>query len=195
MFAMSEKVRVFFGKVRWYEIKTSVTPTIMLHILRRAMATAAAAARPYPFSKTALIRPEPFVPPPAALKQGKGLMPYLYKNLPSPQKQLMLRNLFSRHSPKQLYPGSIITVTADHAPMTFTGVLMAIRRRGPDTSILVRNIIQRTGVEMQFFVNSPHVKDIRVIQKPPKGRMRRAKLYYLRDAPDKMSALAGNKKY
>jgi large subunit ribosomal protein L19 len=48
---------------------------------------------------------------------------------------------------------------------------------------------------MQFFVNSPHLKEIKVLQKPPKGRMRRAKLYYLRDAPDKMSMLAGNKKY
>jgi ribosomal protein L19 len=154
-----------------------------------------AAAKPYPFSKTALIRPEPFIAPPAALKQGKGLMPYLLKSLPTPEKQQMLRTLFSRQSNKQLYPGSIITVTADHAPVTFTGVLLAIRRRGPDTSFVVRNIIQRTGVEMQFFVNSPHVKDIKVLQKPPKGRMRRAKLYYLRDSPEKMTALAGNKKY
>ncbi|KAJ7667784.1 hypothetical protein DFH06DRAFT_1126503 [Mycena polygramma] len=158
----------------------------------RSMSTA---AKTYPFSKTALILPEPYVAPPAALKQGKGLMPYLLKSLPTPEKQQMLRQLFSRSSRYQLYPGSIITVTVEHAPMTFTGVLLAIRRRGPDTSFVVRNIIQRTGVEMQFFVNSPHLKDIQVIQKPPKGRMRRAKLYYLRDSPEKMSMLAGNKKY
>ncbi|KAJ7507535.1 translation protein SH3-like domain-containing protein [Mycena galericulata] len=152
-------------------------------------------AKPYPFSKTALILPEPYVEPPAALKQGKGLMPYLAKSLPTPEKQQMLRNLFSRQSRSQLYPGSIVTVTVDHAPMTFTGVLLAIRRRGPDTSFVVRNIIQRTGVEMQFFVNSPALKDIKLLQRPPKGRMRRAKLYYLRDSPEKMSMLAGNKKY
>ncbi|KAJ7937265.1 translation protein SH3-like domain-containing protein [Mycena leptocephala] len=151
------------------------------------------AAKTYPFSKTALVLPEPYVAPPTALKQGKGLMPYLSKSLPTPEKQQMLRHFFSRQSRTQLYPGSIITVTVEHAPMTFTGVLLAIRRRGPDTSFVVRNIIQRTGVEMQFFVNSPHLKEIKVLQKPPKGRMRRAKLYYLRDAPDKMSMLAGNK--
>ncbi|KAJ6599293.1 translation protein SH3-like domain-containing protein [Mycena vulgaris] len=167
----------------------------MLILQRGGCRLLSTAVKPYPFSKTAIIRPEPYVAPPAPLKQGKGLMPYLLKSLPTPEKQQMLRSLFSRGSSKQLYPGSIITVTADHAPMTFTGVLLSIRRRGPDTSFIVRNIIQRTGVEMQFFVNSPHLKEIKLLQRPPTGRMRRAKLYYLRDAPDKMSSLAGNKKF
>lgn len=149
---------------------------------------------PYPFSKTALIPPAPPVPPPKLLRQGKGLMQYLQTSLPTPEKQVMLRKLFSRHSYTRLYPGSILTVTLDYAPTTFTGVLLSIRRRGPDTSFVVRNIIQRTGVEMQFFVNSPHLKDIKVVQKPPKGRMRRAKLFYLRDSPEKMSMIAGNRK-
>lgn len=87
-----------------------------------------------------------------------------------------------------------MTVTLDHAPTTFTGVLLSIRRRGPDTSFILRNIIQRTGVEMQFFVNSPHLKDVKLVQKPPKGRMRRAKLFYLRDSPEQMSMIAGHRK-
>ncbi|KAF7313618.1 Mitochondrial ribosomal [Mycena chlorophos] len=155
----------------------------------RSMSTAA-----YPFSKTAIVLPEPTVAPSDALKLGKGLMPYLSTSLPTPEKQRMLRHFFSRQSRNQLYPGSIVNVTLEHAPNTFTGVLLAIRRRGPDTSFVLRNIVQRTGVEMQFFVNSPHLKEIKVLQRPPKGRLRRAKLYYLRDAPDKMSALAGNTK-
>jgi large subunit ribosomal protein L19 len=120
-------------------------------------------------------------------------MEYLHKTIPTPGKQKMLADLFSRRSPNRLVPGSVVTVTLEHAPTTFTGVLMSIRRRGIDTSFLVRNIVQRTGVEMQFFVNSPHLKDIRVVQKPPKGRMRRAKLFYLRTSPDKMSMLAAGK--
>lgn len=148
----------------------------------------------YPFSKTAIIQPPPFTQPRKALKVGKGLMPYLLKTLPTPEKQRLLRNLFWRHSPNQLRPGSIVTVTMEHAPQTFTGVLLAIRRRGPDTSFVLRNVVQRTGVEMQIFVNSPHVKDIKVVRKPPKGRMRRAKLYYLRDSPEKMGVIAGGKR-
>ncbi|KAK0498523.1 hypothetical protein EDD18DRAFT_1319276 [Armillaria luteobubalina] len=148
----------------------------------------------YPFSKTAIIHPKPASRIPDALREGKGLMPYLFKNLPPPDKQKMLRTLFSRRSPSQLKPGSILTVTMDHAPSIFTGVLLSIRRRGPDTSIVLRNILQRTGVDMQIFVNSPHVKEIKVVRQPPRGRMRRAKLFYLRDAPDKMSMIAGAKK-
>jgi len=154
----------------------------------------ASKTQPYPFSKTALILPTSYAKPVKPLREGVGLMQYLHKTLPTPDKQKILRSLFSRHSPTRLYPGSIVTVTLEHSPTTFTGVLLAIRRRGPDTSFLVRNIIQRTGVEMQFFVSSPHLKDIKVVQKPPKGRMRRAKLFYLRDSPEKMSMIAGNKK-
>ncbi|KAK0231049.1 translation protein SH3-like domain-containing protein [Armillaria fumosa] len=161
----------------------------------RSLSTAAKTEpKAYPFSKSAIIHPEPASHIPDALREGKGLMPYLFKNLPPPDKQKMLRTLFSRRSPSQLKPGSILTVTMDHAPSIFTGVLLSIRRRGPATSIVLRNILQRTGVDMQIFVNSPHVKEIKVVRQPPRGRMRRAKLFYLRDAPDKMSMIAGAKK-
>ncbi|KAG7448968.1 RNA-binding domain-containing protein [Guyanagaster necrorhizus] len=160
----------------------------------RGRAKTEAKAKAYPFSKAAIIRPEPTSHIPNALREGKGLMPYLFKNLPPRDKQKMLRTLFSRKSPSQLKPGSILTITMDHAPSVFTGVLLSIRRRGPDTSVVLRNILQRTGVDMQIFVNSPHVKEIKVVRKPPRGRMRRAKLFYLRDAPDKMSMIAGARK-
>ncbi|KAL0949565.1 hypothetical protein HGRIS_009614 [Hohenbuehelia grisea] len=161
----------------------------------RAMSTVPdAAATGYPFSKSAIIPPEPFVPPPKSVQDGRGIMEYLRQTLPTPDKQRLLRSYFSRTSPTRLQPGSIVTVTMEHAPTSFTGVLLGIRRRGPDTSFVLRNIIQRTGVEMQFFPNSPHLKDIRLVQKPPKGRMRRAKLFYLRDSPEKMSALASARK-
>ena len=153
------------------------------------------AATPYPFSSIAKIVPNPITPPPNGVSQGKGLMSYLYKNLPPPDKQQILSTLFSRRHPQQLLPGSVLTVTSSQAPTTFTGVLLSIRRRGPDTSFVLRNIINRTGVEMQFFVGSPHLQSISVLQRagggPKEGRrMRRAKLFYLRDSPDKMSAIS-----
>jgi large subunit ribosomal protein L19 len=168
--------------------------TKALQWAKRGMATTATEAKkPYPFSKTALIQPEP-APAPEGLRKGKGLMPYLHKTLPTPEKQALLQNLFGKHSPNRLWPGSILSVTLEHSPGTFTGVLLSIRRRGPDTSFVLRNVIQRSGVEMQFFPNSPHVKEIKVLRKPPGGRMKRAKLFYLRDSPEKMSALAASKK-
>jgi large subunit ribosomal protein L19 len=81
----------------------------------------------------------------------------------------------------------------EQAPTMFTGILLSIRRRGPATSFILRNVVQRTGVEMQIFPCSPLVKDIRVEKLPPKRFQLRAKLFYLREAPEKMSALASGK--
>lgn len=49
---------------------------------------------------------------------------------------------------------------------------------------------------MQFFANSPHVKEIKIVQRAGGGggkdgrRQRRAKLFYLRDSPEKMSMIS-----
>lgn len=156
----------------------------------------------YSFSKNAVL-PAPLVVPPertAALRQGKGLMYFLQQNLPEPKKREWIETLFSRRHPQRLLPGSVLRVSLEHVPGVFSGVLMSVRRRGPDTSFVVRNVIQRTGVEMQFFVNSPHVKDIQVIQRAGGGpvkegrRQRRAKLFFLRDSPSKMTAISAGLK-
>lgn len=142
--------------------------------------------------------------PTEGLRKGKGLMAYLQKTLPTAEKQTLISTYFSKTHPNQLRPGMILTVTLAHAPTTFSGVLISMRRRGPDTSFVLRNVVQRTGVEMQFFVNSPHLKDIKVLranekkaaaegQKKVKGP-RLNKLFYLRDSPDKMSALSAGVK-
>ncbi|KAL4241485.1 bacterial ribosomal protein bL19 family protein [Abortiporus biennis] len=172
------------------------------NILQRWARSMATSTATYPFSKSAIIPPLPPTPPPAHLKQGKGLMQYIQKTLPSPEKQKLLATYFSKTHPERILPGSVLAVSLNHAPTTFSGVVMSIRRRGPDTSFLLRNIINRTGVEMQFYVNSPHVKDIKVIQRAGGGtgggktgrRMRRAKLFYLRDSPEKMTAISAGVK-
>lgn len=160
----------------------------------RSMSTAVSS---YPFSKTAIIPPVSATPAPAPLLLGKGLMQHLRQTLPTPEKQKLLSTYFSKRHPLRILPGSVLAVSLGHAPTMFSGVLMSIRRRGPDTSFVLRNVINRTGVEMQFFVSSPHVKDIKIVQRAggsgggKKGRrMRRAKLFYLRDSPEKMTAIS-----
>ncbi|EGO01730.1 hypothetical protein SERLA73DRAFT_70899 [Serpula lacrymans var. lacrymans S7.3] len=146
------------------------------------------------------VPPPPAIPNQEALIKGKGLMPYLHQTLPHPTKQKWLATLFARRHPERLLPGSVLTVTLEHAPTSFSGVLLSMRRRGPDTSFVLRNVIQRTGVEMQFFVNSPHLKDIKIVQRAGGGggkegrRQRRAKLFFLRDSPEKMSAISAGVK-
>jgi len=158
--------------------------------------SASTATSPYPFSNVAILPPKPETPVAPSLRQGKGIMAHIHKTLPTPEKQALISTLFSRRHPDRLLPGSVLTVTLGHAPTSFSGVLLSIRRRGPDTSFVLRNVVQRTGVEMQFFVNSPHLKEIKVVQRAGGGggkegrRMRRAKLFYLRDSPDKMSEIS-----
>ncbi|EJD01080.1 uncharacterized protein FOMMEDRAFT_21521 [Fomitiporia mediterranea MF3/22] len=153
------------------------------------------AVSPYPYSKVATAIPEP-IPPTDALRKGKGLMEHLRKTLVAPEKRHMVDVLFSRRHPERLQPGSVLTVHTHQAPFSFSGVLLAVRRRGPHTSFTLRNVVQKIGVEMQFFVNSPDLKSVSVIQRAGGGggragrRMRRAKLFYLRHQPDKMTAIS-----
>lgn len=149
----------------------------------------------YPFSKSAILPPPLPVPlvQRDALRNGKGLMTFLRQALPEPKKREWLATWFSRRHPDRLLPGSVLTVTTEHAPGIFSGVLISVRRRGPDTSFVLRNVVQRTGFETQFFVNSPHVKDIQVRQKAggrKATKQRRAKLFFLRDAPGKMTDIS-----
>lgn len=124
-------------------------------------------------------------------------MAYLQQTLPSTEKQHIIGTLFSRTHPERVRPGSVLTVNLAHAPTTFSGVLIAVRRRGPDTSFVLRNVVQRTGVEMQFFVNSPHLKEIVVVSraggaggKKKREGLKKAKLFFLRDSPERMTSVA-----
>ena len=170
----------------------------MLNAFRRcAKRLMSTTTQPYPYSNAAIIPPPSAVPAPEPTKAGKGLMPYLTQRLLTPEKQALLARFGKRH-PQRILPGAVLQISSKYAPTTFTGVLLSIRRRGGDTSILLRNVINRTGVEVQYFVCSPHVRDIKVLMRAGGGgtegragpRMRRAKLFYLRDSPDKMTAIS-----
>jgi len=60
----------------------------------------------------------------------------------------------------------------------FNGVVIAHTGCGIDESFTVRRIVNNQGVERKFLVNSPNVVDVTVKRR---GKVRRAKLYYLRD--------------
>ena len=75
----------------------------------------------------------------------------------------------------------------------FIGTILAIQGRGIAKSIVVRRIVQGEGVERIFPMHGPRVKDIKVTRR---GRVRRARLYYLRDRVGKktrVTELVGEK--
>lgn len=61
---------------------------------------------------------------------------------------------------------------------TFKGLVLAVQGRGIRKTIIVRRIVQGEGVERTFPIHSPRVHDIRVTKR---GRVRRSKLFYMRD--------------
>ncbi|WP_269622500.1 50S ribosomal protein L19 [Prochlorococcus marinus] len=60
----------------------------------------------------------------------------------------------------------------------YEGVIIAKRHGGLNQTITVRRIFQGIGVERIFMVHSPQVASIKVERR---GKVRRAKLFYLRD--------------
>ena len=59
----------------------------------------------------------------------------------------------------------------------FEGVVIAVKNRGINSSFTVRKISGGVGVERIFPVHSPMIKQIDILQR---GKVRRAKLNYLR---------------
>ncbi|HEX3151580.1 MAG TPA: 50S ribosomal protein L19 [Gemmataceae bacterium] len=73
----------------------------------------------------------------------------------------------------------------------FNGTVIAIKGEKPDEFITVRRIVQGEGVERVFPLLSPRIAKIDVKKT---GRVRRAKLYYLRDRVGKATRLKERKK-
>jgi len=75
----------------------------------------------------------------------------------------------------------------------FKGTILAITGRGIARSITVRRIVQGEGVERTFPLHSPRVKDVTIDRR---GKVRQARLYYLRDRVGKktrVTELVGEK--
>jgi large subunit ribosomal protein L19 len=60
----------------------------------------------------------------------------------------------------------------------YEGIIIARRNSGINETITVRRVFQGVGVERVFLLHSPKVDSISVVRR---GKVRRAKLFYLRD--------------
>nr|GLL35750.1 hypothetical protein DM860_016092 [Ipomoea trifida] len=63
------------------------------------------------------------------------------------------------------------------------GIVIARRNAGLNTTFRLRRLVAGVGVESLFHLYSPNIKEVKVVDKK---KVRRAKLYYLRD---RMNAL------
>jgi large subunit ribosomal protein L19 len=69
----------------------------------------------------------------------------------------------------------------------FDGVVIARQRGGVRETFLVRRVSYGIGVERTFPVHSPRIAKIEVVRR---GRVRRAKLFYLRGLSGKSARIA-----
>ena len=68
----------------------------------------------------------------------------------------------------------------------FEGVVLGHRKRGVSSSITVRRIASNEPVERVFPLHSPNIEKVEVLRR---GRIRRAKLYYLRKREGKAARI------
>ncbi|RIH89034.1 50S ribosomal protein L19 [Meiothermus luteus] len=73
----------------------------------------------------------------------------------------------------------------------YEGVVIKIKRNGYNSSFTVRKISFNEGVERIFPFNSPLIESVQVVSR---GKVRRAKLYYLRALRGKAARIKGDRK-
>ena len=71
----------------------------------------------------------------------------------------------------------------------FEGTVIAKKHGGINETFTVRRVAYGVGVERVFPLHSPNVKDVQVVRY---GKVRRSKLYYLRDRVGKAAKVKEN---
>ena len=114
------------------------------------------------------------------------------KNIEDINRESVKKILASKKYP-QFFPGDIvkigvrITEGKRERIQYFEGVCIAKKNRDINSSFTVRKISFGEGVERTFALFSPIINSIKVIRA---GKVRRAKLYYLRDRTGKSARIA-----
>lgn len=124
---------------------------------------------------------------PCRINRGVKVMNQLQKF-----EQGELKKLSSEKEIPEFGPGDTIRVNVKVVEGTrervqaFEGVCIALKKGGLNSSFTVRKISYGEGVERVFPMYSPRIASIEVLRR---GRVRRAKLYYLRGRTGKRARI------
>ena len=109
--------------------------------------------------------------------------------------QSKVKKIISERKHPEFFPGDIVKVGVRITEgkrdriQYFEGVCIAKKNRDINSSFTVRKISFGEGVERTFALYSPIVDTIKVVRS---GKVRRAKLYYLRDRTGKSARIASS---
>ena len=102
-------------------------------------------------------------------------------------KELIIKNFTADQIKAEPFPFEIGSTVKVHVKIkegnreriqVFEGTVIAKKHGGVSETVTVRRVSYGVGVERTFPVNSPKISKIEISRK---GKVRRAKLYYLRD--------------
>lgn len=82
--------------------------------------------------------------------------------------------------------GVVIQEGGKERVQPYEGTIIAMRNGGINETVTVRRVFQGVGVERVFLLHSPRVANIKVVRR---GKVRRAKLYYLRQRSGKSARI------
>lgn len=94
------------------------------------------------------------------------------------EQEQMKTNLPEIHIGDTVKVGVVIQEGGKERTQPYEGVVISKKGAGINQNITVRRVFQGVGVERVFMVHSPRIDTIKVLRR---GKVRRAKLYYLRD--------------
>ena len=104
----------------------------------------------------------------------------------------LVEKKYSKQAVPEFRPGDSVRVNVKIAEgdkfriQAFEGVVIALKRRGLASTLTVRKSSFGYGVERIFSLHSPLIESIEVVRR---GKVRRAKLYYLRGLKGKAARI------
>ena len=104
-----------------------------------------------------------------------------------------VKKILSEKKLPEFFPGDVVKVGVritegkKERIQYFEGVCIAKKNRDLNSSFTVRKISFGEGVERTFALYSPNLSSIKIVRA---GKVRRAKLYYLRDRKGKSARIA-----
>jgi large subunit ribosomal protein L19 len=101
----------------------------------------------------------------------------------------------AKKEPPALRPGETVRVHVKvvegekERTQVFEGIVIGMSGRGSRAMFTVRKISYGVGVERIFPIHSPRIEKVEVVSR---GKVRRAKLYFLRERSGKAARLSGD---